>query len=188
MWTRGHMWSGAPVARRTETFSCRELWVNRDILKSPNQFTVVSSMYLYTLILRVYIPIKLLGGIYWFDYWVWSWSWLSFPLIIRQTTEMIGSMIWFNDQVIWHNHLIISDSSMWKRLQNHGLLTNKTKLYESSSSVNTPLSSQVGSLVLIPDFIVFSWVLSIVLFLRVSGCFPDFSTRSVRMKTPGPDF
>ena len=42
----------------------------------------------------------------------------------------------------------------------------------SSSSVNTPLSSQVGNVVLIDAFNVISRVLSMVLFLRASCCFP----------------
>ena len=45
-------------------------------------------------------------------------------------------------------------------------------LYVSSSSVKTPLSSQVGNFVLIDAFIVLSRVLSMVLFLRSSCCFP----------------
>ncbi len=50
----------------------------------------------------------------------------------------------------------------------------------SSSSVETPLSSQVGNIVLIDVFNVFSRVLSIVLFLRASWCFPDKKkTRSI---------
>ncbi len=39
----------------------------------------------------------------------------------------------------------------------------------------TPLASQVGNLVLIPVFNVFSSVLSMVLFLRASCCFPDWT-------------
>ena len=59
----------------------------------------------------------------------------------------------------------------------------------SSSSVKTPLSSQVGNLVLVPDFNVISSVsvLSMVLSLSVSCCFPSercggllFSTDCVR--------
>jgi hypothetical protein len=49
----------------------------------------------------------------------------------------------------------------------------------SSSSVKTPLSSQVGNFVLIDVFNVFSRVLSIVFFLRASCCFPaEKKTRS----------
>ena len=44
-------------------------------------------------------------------------------------------------------------------------------LYVSSSTVKTPLSSQVGNLVLIDAFNVVSRVLSIVFFLRASCCF-----------------
>jgi hypothetical protein len=57
-------------------------------------------------------------------------------------------------------------------------------LYVSSSSVKTPLSSQVGNIVLIDVFNVYSRVLSIVLFLRASCCFPaEKKTRSI----PSPD-
>ena len=53
-------------------------------------------------------------------------------------------------------------------------------LYVSSSSVKTPLSSQVGNIVLIDAFNVLSRVLSIVLFLRASCCFPaEKKTRSI---------
>ncbi len=45
-------------------------------------------------------------------------------------------------------------------------------LYVPSSSVKTPLSSKVGNLVFIPAFHVLSSVLSIMLFLRASCCFP----------------
>ena len=57
-------------------------------------------------------------------------------------------------------------------------------LYVSSSSVKTPLSSQVGNIVLIDAVNVLSRVLSIVFFLRASCCFPDEKkTRSI----PPPD-
>jgi hypothetical protein len=50
--------------------------------------------------------------------------------------------------------------------------------------LKTPLSSQVGNVVLIDAFNVFSRVLSMVLFLRVSCCFPaEKKTRSI----PPPD-
>ena len=53
-------------------------------------------------------------------------------------------------------------------------------LYVTSSSVKTPLSSQVGNLVLISVFNVFSIVLSMVLFLTASCCFPvEKKTRSI---------
>ena len=59
-------------------------------------------------------------------------------------------------------------------------------LYVSSSSVKTPLSSQVGNLVFIPAFNVFSSVLSIVFFLRASYCFPAaVKTRSIPPPDPG---
>jgi hypothetical protein len=51
-------------------------------------------------------------------------------------------------------------------------------------SQKTPLSSQVGNLVLIDVFNVLSRVLSMVLFLRASCCFPaEKKTRSI----PPPD-
>ena len=57
-------------------------------------------------------------------------------------------------------------------------------LYVSSSAVKTPLSSQVGNFVLIDAFNVLSRVLSMVLFLRTSCCFPaEKDTRSI----PPPD-
>jgi hypothetical protein len=57
-------------------------------------------------------------------------------------------------------------------------------LYVSSSSVKTPLSSQVDNFVLIDVFNVISRVLSMVLFLRVSCCFPaEKKTHSI----PPPD-
>jgi hypothetical protein len=57
-------------------------------------------------------------------------------------------------------------------------------LYVSSSSVKTPLSSQVDNVVSIDVFNVLSRVLSIVFFLRVSCCFPaEKKTRSI----PPPD-
>ncbi len=57
-------------------------------------------------------------------------------------------------------------------------------LYVSSSSVKTPLSSQVGNVVLIDVFNVLSRVLSMVLFLRASWCVPaEKKTRSI----PPPD-
>ena len=57
-------------------------------------------------------------------------------------------------------------------------------LYVSSSSVKTPLSSQVGNVGLIDVFNVLSRVLSMVLFLRPSCCFPaEKKTRSI----PPPD-
>ena len=50
--------------------------------------------------------------------------------------------------------------------------------------MKTPLSSQVGNFVLIDAFIVLSRVLSMVLFLRASCCFPaEKKTRSI----PPPD-
>ena len=57
-------------------------------------------------------------------------------------------------------------------------------LYVPSSSVKTPLSSQVGNFVLIDAFNVISRVLSMVFFLRASCCFPaEKKTRSI----PPPD-
>ena len=57
-------------------------------------------------------------------------------------------------------------------------------LYVSSSSVKTPLSSQVGNVVLIDTFNELSRVLSMVLFLRASFCFPtEKKTHSI----PPPD-
>jgi hypothetical protein len=59
-------------------------------------------------------------------------------------------------------------------------------LYVPSSSVKTPLSSQVGNLVFIPAFNVLSSVLSIVLFLRASCCFPAVvKTHSIPPPDPG---
>ena len=59
-------------------------------------------------------------------------------------------------------------------------------LYVPSSSVKTPLSSQVGNLVFIPAFNVLSSVLSIVFFLRASCCFPAaVKTRSIPPPDPG---
>ena len=53
-------------------------------------------------------------------------------------------------------------------------------LYVPSSSVKTPLSSQVGNLVFIPTFNVVSSVWSIVFFLRASCCFAAVvKTRSI---------
>ncbi len=59
-------------------------------------------------------------------------------------------------------------------------------LYVSSSSVKTPLSWQVGNLVFIPVFKVFSNVLSMVFFLRSSYCFPvGGKTLSIPPPDPG---
>ena len=55
--------------------------------------------------------------------------------------------------------------------------------YVSSSSVKDPLSSQVGSLVFLTAFNVFSNVLSMVLFLRSPCCFPD-EVKSHSIPTP----
>ena len=73
------------------------------------------------------------------------------------------------------------------------LLTNQTSQTNTvdylcflyvSSSVKSPLSSQVGNVVLIDSFNVLSRVLSMVLFLRASCCFPaEKKTRSI----PPPD-
>ncbi len=54
--------------------------------------------------------------------------------------------------------------------------------------MKVPLSSQVGNLVLIPVFNVFSSVLSMVLFLRVSCCFPSEKTHhdSLRLSRQDP--
>jgi hypothetical protein len=52
-----------------------------------------------------------LGGIDWFDCW-------AFGLDYRSDRELKSSIKWFDYQVIWNYHLIISDSAMWKRLQN----------------------------------------------------------------------
>ena len=94
---------------------------------------------------------------------------------------------WFDYHVIWHTHLIISDSAIWKRLHNVYSQIKQTRLkplskpiwqppplhpfcyqphspahrhwdylcflYESTSLVKTPLSSQVtDNLVLFPTF------------------------------------
>jgi hypothetical protein len=37
---------------------------------------------------------------------------------VTRGSELKSSIKWFDYQVIWHYHLIISDSAMWKRLQN----------------------------------------------------------------------
>ena len=125
-------------------------------------------------------------------------------------------MKWFDYQVIWHYHLIISDSAMcnvyktfthksnkpdsshWLTpYDNHLLCTLSPTnllptvgyfrfLYVPSSSVKTPLSSQVGNLVFILAFYVLCSVLSIVLFLRASCCFPSaVKTRSIPPPDPG---
>ena len=76
------------------------------------------------------------------------------------------------------------------------LLTNQTSQTNTvdylrflyvSSSVKSPLSSQVGNVVLIDAFNVLSRVLSMVLFLRASCCFPaEKKTRSI--PTPNAHF
>ena len=59
-------------------------------------------------------------------------------------------------------------------------------LYVSSSSIKTPLSSQVGNLVLVPVFYALSSVLSIASFLRASCCFPaEVKTRSIPLPDAG---
>ena len=123
-------------------------------------------------------------------------------------------MIWLSSHLTYH--LIISDSAMWKRLQNVYSQIKQNRLkplsqpiwqppllhpvsYQppthrrllvfpvcASSSVKTPLSSQVGNLIFIPAFNVLSSVLSIVLFLRASCCFPAaMKTRSIPPPDPG---
>ncbi len=59
--------------------------------------------------------IKLFFG-YWLIWLLSFWGWLSSPLIIRQTVEIQYQMIWLSSHLTYH--LIISDSAMWKRLQN----------------------------------------------------------------------
>jgi hypothetical protein len=70
------------------------------------------------------------------------------------------------------------------------LFTNQTNQTQDTESVNmtttSSLSSQVGNSVFIPVFNVISNVLSIVIFLRVSSCFPDVvRTHSIPSQDPG---
>jgi hypothetical protein len=119
-----------------------------------------------------------------FDNHTESWAWLSSPLIIKLFEILDDDHDYFVYKTFTHkchNHRL-------RPLPPNNLLTLYIDylrfLYVSSSSVKTSLLSQVGNVVLIDSFNVLSRVLSMVLFLRVSYCFPDEKkTRSI----PTPD-
>jgi hypothetical protein len=51
---------------------------------------------------------------------------------------MKSSIKWFDYQVLWHYHLIISDSAMWKRLQNVYSQMKQTRLKPLSQDIWQP--------------------------------------------------
>ncbi len=57
------------------------------------------------------VTIKLLVGIDWFDYW--AFVLYHQPFDYQSDRELKCQYQWFDYQVIWHNHSIISDSAMW---------------------------------------------------------------------------
>ncbi len=81
-----------------------------------------------------HFTIKLFWGNAW---WLLSfWAWLSSPLMIRQRAEI--QYQWFDYQVVWHYHLRISDSGIWKRLQNVYSQIKKNRLNPLSQPIWQP--------------------------------------------------
>jgi hypothetical protein len=93
------LWLVAGRALRCVRTSCRSPSTTKVVTKTHNQafFWVLIDL------------------IYQIDYQRF-WSWLSIPLRIRQRVEIQYQMIWLSSHLTYH--LIISDSAMWKRLQN----------------------------------------------------------------------
>jgi hypothetical protein len=132
--------------------------------------------------------VKFFVGIDWFDYWV-------FGIDYQTLWQRVTIQYQWSDYHTWPHHLIISDSVMWKRLQNVYSQIKQSWLNPlsqfiwqpplSESSVKTPLSSQVGNLLFIPVFNVLSRVLSMVLFLRSWYFQGEVKIHSIPRPDPG---
>ncbi len=132
-----------------------------------------------------------------FDNQTENWAWLSSPLIIKLFEMLDDNHDYFVYKTFTHESKQVRLKPLSKPIsqpppsppssyQPSDTVDYLRFLYVLSSSVKTPLSSQVGNFVLIDAFNVFSRVLSMVLFLRASCCFPvEKKTRSIPPQDAG---
>ncbi len=71
----------------------------------------------------------------WFDSWSFGFD---YKALWSSDRELKSSIKWFDYQFIWHYHLIISDSAMWKRLQNVYSQMKQTRLKPLSQPIWQP--------------------------------------------------